>query len=153
MPNNLRFGHQLFSIIRQYKHRNPIIGYKAKPQCIKLGLNLEKPHQERFINKGGSVVETITLTIQHNFFFFYLFKNCPQFFSHWELSEPVFCSEELNCRPYKNQNKSLTLSSLAGKFKFAVWSEFICIKEFLPPRPNVTREVIRCENFVVTIPI
>jgi hypothetical protein len=39
----------------------------------------------------------------------------------WELAEPVFCSEALTCLPYKNQNKSLTLSSLLGKFKFALW--------------------------------
>ena len=26
----------------------------------------------------------------------YLFKNCPQFLSHWESAEPVFCSEELS---------------------------------------------------------
>ena len=33
----------------------------------------------------------------------YLFKICPsQFFSHWELSEPVFCSEELSFHPFKN---------------------------------------------------
>ena len=31
----------------------------------------------------------------------YLFKTCPsQFFSHWELAEPVFCCEELSCHPY-----------------------------------------------------
>ena len=49
------------------------------------------------------------------------FKNCPsQFLSHLELAEPAFCSEELSCFHYKNQNKSLTLSSLLGKFKFAV---------------------------------
>ena len=50
----------------------------------------------------------------------YLFKNCPsQFLSHWELAKPVFYNEELGCLPYKNQN--LTLSSLVGKFNFAVW--------------------------------
>ena len=26
----------------------------------------------------------------------YLFKNCPQFLSHWKPAEPVFCSKELN---------------------------------------------------------
>ena len=51
----------------------------------------------------------------------YLFKNClSQFLSYWKLAEPVFCSEELSCLPYKNQNKSLTLSFLLGKIKFAV---------------------------------
>ena len=41
----------------------------------------------------------------------------------------VFCSEELSCLPYKNPNKSLTLSSWEGKFKFAVlWG--LCIKPF-----------------------
>ena len=39
---------------------------------------------------------------------------------------PVFCSEELSCLPYKNHNKSLTLSFREGKFKFAVlWGLFI----------------------------
>ena len=38
----------------------------------------------------------------------YLLKNCSsQFFSNWKSAEPVFCSEELSCLPYKNQNKSL----------------------------------------------
>ena len=47
----------------------------------------------------------------------YIFNNCPSpFLSHWELAESVFCSEELSCLSYKNQN--LTLSSLAEKFKF-----------------------------------
>ena len=47
----------------------------------------------------------------------YLFKNCPfQFLSHWESADPVFCSS----LPCKNQNKSLTLSYLVGKFKFPV---------------------------------
>ena len=40
----------------------------------------------------------------------------------------VFCSEELSCLPYKNQIQNLTLSSLVGKFKFAVWLP----KSFLP---------------------
>ena len=41
----------------------------------------------------------------------YLFKKCPsQFLSNWELADPVFCSEQLRCLPYKNQNKSQTLS-------------------------------------------
>jgi len=59
--------------------------------------------------------------------FVYLLKNCSsQFFSNWESAEPVFCSEELSCLPYKNQNKSLTLSFGEGKFKFAVlWGLFI----------------------------
>ena len=39
-----------------------------------------------------------------------LFKKCPsQFLIYWELAEPVFCSEELSCLPYKNQNKSLSV--------------------------------------------
>jgi len=47
-------------------------------------------------------------------------------FSNWESAEPVFCSEELSCLPYKNQNKSLTLSFGEGKFKFAVlWGLFM----------------------------
>ena len=51
----------------------------------------------------------------------YLFKNCPsQFLSHWDSAEPVFCSEELGSLTYKNQNNSLILSYLVGKFKFAV---------------------------------
>ena len=57
--------------------------------------------------------------------------NKGQFLSHWELAEPVFCSEELSFLPYKNQNKSLTVSSLAGKFKFAVWWEFVHMSFFL----------------------
>ena len=50
----------------------------------------------------------------------YIFKKCPsQFLIHWE---PVFCSEELSCLPYKNQNqKNLIRSTLAGKLKFAAW--------------------------------
>ena len=53
--------------------------------------------------------------------FAYLLKNCSsQFFSNWKSAEPVFCSEELSCLPYKNQNKSITLSFGEGKFKFAV---------------------------------
>ena len=54
--------------------------------------------------------------------FVYLFKNCPfQFLSHWELDEPVFCSEELSCLHYKTQTKSVTLSLLPEKFKFALY--------------------------------
>ena len=49
----------------------------------------------------------------------YLFKNCPsQLLSYWEVAQPVFCSEELSCLPYKNQNKSLNLSSLAGNLLY-----------------------------------
>jgi hypothetical protein len=45
-------------------------------------------------------------------------KNCSsKFFSNWKSAEPVFCSEELSCLPYKNQNKSLTLSFGEGKKK------------------------------------
>ena len=37
----------------------------------------------------------------------YIFKNCPsQFLSHWELVEPVFCSEELSFLPYKTKTKA-----------------------------------------------
>jgi len=51
----------------------------------------------------------------------YLFKNFPsQFFSHWKSAEPVFCSEDLSNLHCKNQNKSLPLSYLVGKFKFVV---------------------------------
>ena len=50
-----------------------------------------------------------------------IFKDSPsQFLSHWELAEQVFCSEELSFLPYKNQNKSLTLSSLSGKIKICL---------------------------------
>ena len=52
----------------------------------------------------------------------YLLKNCSsQFFSNWKSAEPVFCSEELSFLPYKNQNKSLTLSFGEGKFKLKNW--------------------------------
>ena len=45
----------------------------------------------------------------------YIFKNCSsQFLSHYELAEPVFCSEELSFLLYKNKNKSLVLSSVLG---------------------------------------
>jgi hypothetical protein len=51
----------------------------------------------------------------------YLFNKCPsEFLSHWELVEPVSSCEELCCLSNKNQNKSLTLSSLEGKFTFAL---------------------------------
>ena len=46
----------------------------------------------------------------------YLFKNCPsQFLSHWKSAEPVFCSEELNSLPFKNQNSQL----LGGKIQIS----------------------------------
>ena len=48
------------------------------------------------------------------------YESPSQFLTNWELAELVFCSEELSCLPYKNQNKSLSLSSLVGKFKYAV---------------------------------
>ena len=74
-----------------------------------------------FLGKGGSVEETINSHHTANLCD-YLFKKClSQFLSNWELAEPVFSTEELSCLPYKNPNKSLTLSSLARKFKFAVW--------------------------------
>ena len=87
-----------------------------------------KPPLVSFL-KGGSVEERlykkVHSTANLNFLFlslfFYLLKNCfSQFFSNWKSAEPVFCSEELSCLPYKNQNKSLTLSFGEGKFKFAV---------------------------------
>ena len=65
-------------------------------------------------------------TANLNFLFLSLFvcllKNCSsQFFSNWKSAEPVFWS-----LPYKNQNKSITLSFWEGKFKFAVgWGLFI----------------------------
>jgi len=52
--------------------------------------------------KGGSVEETLMMYMfspysKFNLLFLslcvYLYKNCPQFFSHWESAEPVFCSE------------------------------------------------------------
>ena len=53
--------------------------------------------------------------------FVYLLKNCSsQFFSNRKSAEPVFCREELSCLPYKDQNKSITLSFGEGKLKFAV---------------------------------
>ena len=54
----------------------------------------------------------------------YIFKNCPsQFLSHWELAEPVFCSEELSLLPYKTKTKAW-VSVLDKKFKI---SQFCCI--------------------------
>ena len=59
-----------------------------------------------------------------NFLYLSLFaydskNDSSQFFSSWKSSaESVFCSEELSCLPYKNQNKSLTLSFGEVKFKF-----------------------------------
>ena len=50
-------------------------------------------------------------------------------FSYWQSAEAVFSSEELSCLPYKNQNKSKTLSSWEGKFKFALFWGFF-IKQF-----------------------
>ena len=70
-------------------------------------------------NKGGSVEDRLYekpySTANLNFLFLSLFvcllKNCySQFFGNWKSAEPVFCSEVLSCLPYKNQNKSLTLS-------------------------------------------
>ena len=54
--------------------------------------------------------------------FVYLLNNSSsQFFSYWESAVPMFSS-----LPNKNQNKSMTLSSLKGKFKFDVlWGFFI----------------------------
>jgi hypothetical protein len=92
----------------------------------KLGVLL---HKFEKLVKGGSVEERLYKklhsTANLNFLFLslfvYLLKNCSsQFFSNWKSAEPVFCSEELSCLPYKNQNKSLTLSFGEGKFKFAV---------------------------------
>ena len=61
-------------------------------------------------------------TANLNFLFLLLFvyplKNCSsQFFSNSKSAEPVFCSEELSCLPYKNQNKN---PNSQGKFKFAI---------------------------------
>ena len=74
------------------------------------------------IGKGGLVEETLmykfSVYSKLEFYFpvtlvFYLFKKYPyQFLSNCELAEPVFCSKELSCFPYKNLQKSLTLSSL-----------------------------------------
>ena len=70
--------------------------------------------------KGGSLEDT--LMYKYSFpVALYTFLTPSQFLSHWELAEPLFCSEKLSCLPYKNQNKSLTFSSLVEKFKFAVW--------------------------------
>ena len=80
--------------------------------------------------------------------FVYLLKNCSsQFFCHWKSAKPVFYSEELSCLPYKNQNKSLTLSFREGKFKFAVlwglfikqffhWAPFSCLIKFHESQQN-----------------
>jgi hypothetical protein len=91
--------------------------------------------QNFFFVKGGSEEERLYKklysTANLNFIFLsifvYLVKNSSsQFFSNWKSTEPVFCSEELSCLPYKNQNKSLTLSFCEGKYKFAVlWGLFI----------------------------
>ena len=90
----------------------------------------------------------------------YLFKNCPlKFFSHQESAEPVFCSKELSSHPCKNQNKSLTLSYLLGKFKFTVCSTPAFTKDWpsfpvwSPPwlhassvKKNLTKEFYRSCN-------
>ena len=82
------------------------------------------------IGKGGLVaflMYKFSVYSKLEFYFpvtlvFYLFKKYPyQFLSNCELAEPVFCSEELSCLPYKNQKKSMTLSFCDGKFKFAVF--------------------------------
>ena len=82
--------------------------------------------QEGIKCKGGSMeeIDQVSPYLNLNFLFMslcvYLFKKCPsQFLSNRELVEVVFCNKER--LPYKNQNQSLTLSSLVGKFKFAVW--------------------------------
>jgi hypothetical protein len=72
---------------------------------------------------GGFVEKSLVYshhTANLNFLFlsfsvYLLKKSPPQILSHLELTEPVFCSEELSFLPYKNQNQNLTLSSLAGK--------------------------------------
>jgi hypothetical protein len=38
--------------------------------------------------------------------------------THWELAEPVFCSEELSCLLYKKPKPKPNSGSLAEKFKF-----------------------------------
>ena len=76
-----------------------------------------------FIKKPHYTANLNFLFLSH---FVYLWKNWfSQFFSNWESAEPVFCSKELSCLPYKNQNKSLTLSFGEGKFKFAVLQGFL----------------------------
>ena len=75
--------------------------------------------------EGWLYKKTLHFTANLNFSFLshfvYLLKNfSSQFFSNRESAEPVSCSEELSCLPFKNQNKSLTLSFGEGKFKIAV---------------------------------
>ena len=66
----------------------------------------------KYNSKGVSVVETLCV---------YILKNCHfQFLSHVVSAELVFCSEELIFLPYKNQNKSLTLSSRQENSNFSV---------------------------------
>ena len=65
-------------------------------------------------------------------------------------SHQCFCSKELSCLPYKNQNKSVTLSSLAGKFKFAAWWEFILrVSSTKPPLWSCTDENIAFVCFLI----
>ena len=70
-------------------------------------------------DKDGSVEKWLYIKnfIQQQIWFFFLtlfvyfLKNCSsQSFRNRKSAEPVFCSEELSCLPYKNQSRSLTLS-------------------------------------------
>jgi hypothetical protein len=69
--------------------------------------------EETFIHKFSphSIFKFIFLSLC-----VYIFKKCPsQFFQCFPVRNSVFSvfpSEELSCLPYKNRNKSLTLSYL-----------------------------------------
>ena len=71
------------------------------------------------VHKGGLVEETLAFSPYSKFKFSFPVTLSFSVLSPRELAEPVFSSEELSCLPYKNLNKSLTLSFLSEKFNFA----------------------------------
>ena len=77
-------------------------------------------------------------TVILNFLFLsvcvYLFKKIPQFLSHWELAEPVFCSEELSCLLYKKPKQKPNSGSLAEKIQVCVSNTSFCLINVTNPR-------------------
>ena len=103
------------------------IGHRLRVVCT-LTLDSEYVlHVKEVRQVNMSLVNTAYLNFLFLSLCVYLFKNCPQFLSYWESAKPEFCSEELSSLPCRNQNKSLTLSYVVGKFEFV---ENFTIKHF-----------------------
>ena len=142
---NLSTGHPRCNVQLLWYHR-AIKGGFCSPRSRKLGKSRKNLWIVDALVKAGLLCLNYPHTANLNFHSEFTFDvSCSVFESH-----QCFCTKELSCLPYKNQNKSLTLSSLAGKFKFAAWWEFILrVSSTKPPLWSCTDENIAFVCFLI----